>query len=66
MRTAAEEPKATPARKPDEVTYRRSAGEKGISARKRGRKFKLEFEESLSESSLRGALDAFLKARFGK
>jgi ParB family chromosome partitioning protein len=66
LRLAAEEPKVKPARKVDEVIYRRSAGEKGVTARKRGRKFQLEFEDSLSESSLRGALDAFLKDRFGK
>ncbi len=66
LRLAAEEPKVKPARKVDEVTYRRSAGEKGITARKRGRKYHLEFDDSLSESSLRGALDAFLKDKFGK
>jgi ParB family chromosome partitioning protein len=66
LRKAAEEPKVKPARKPDEVIYRRSGGEKGITARKRGRKFQIEFDDSLSEASLRGALDAFLKARFAK
>ena len=65
LRQAAEPPKVKPARKADENSYSRSAGEKGITARKKGRKFQLEFEDSLSESSLRGALDAFLKARYG-
>lgn len=65
LRQAAEPPKTKPARKPDETTYSRSAGEKGIVARKRGRKFQLEFEDTMSEASLRGAIDAFLKAQFG-
>jgi len=66
LRRAAEEPKAKPARKPNESSYRRSVGEKGITARKKGRKFQLEFEDTLSEASLRGAFDVFLKDRFGK
>ncbi|WP_299031961.1 ParB/RepB/Spo0J family partition protein [uncultured Sulfitobacter sp.] len=64
LRQAAEAPKAKPARKPDEAIYRRTAGEKGITARKRGRKYQLEFEDNLSEASLRGAFDAFVKSRF--
>ena len=66
LRQAAAEPKVKPPRKSGGDTYRRSVGEKGITARKTGRKFHLEFEESLSEASLRGALEAFLKARYGK
>jgi ParB family chromosome partitioning protein len=66
LRKAAEAPKAKPARKLDEVAYRRSAGEKAVTARKRGRKMQLEFEDTMSEASLRGALDAFLKSRFAK
>lgn len=66
LKQAAEAPKVKPVRKVDEVTYRRGTGEKGIVARKRGRRVQLEFEDSLSEASLRGAFDAFLKAQFGK
>jgi ParB family chromosome partitioning protein len=66
LRQAAEAPKVKPACKTGEASYRRSAGEKGITARKKGRKFQIEFEDSLSEASLRGALDAFMKAQFGK
>jgi ParB family chromosome partitioning protein len=66
LRTAAEEPKVKPPRKSEEAVYRRSTGEKGITARKKGRKFQIEFDESLSEASLRGALDIFLKARYAK
>jgi len=66
LRQAAETPKPKPVRKADEVVYRRAAGEKGITARKRGRRFQLEFEDTLSEASLRSAFDLFLKARAGK
>lgn len=66
LRKATEAPQVKPARKTDEVVYRRSQGEKGITARKRGRKLQLEFDDSLSEASLRGALDAFLTAQYGK
>ena len=66
LRKASEAPQVKPARRSDEVVYRRSQGEKGITARKRGRKLQLEFDDSLSEASLRGALDAFLKAQYGK
>ncbi|KEJ88135.1 ParB/RepB/Spo0J family partition protein [Sulfitobacter donghicola] len=66
LKIAGEEPKVKPARKTDDATYRRSSGEKGVTARKKGRKFILEFEDSMSEASLRGALDAFLADRFGK
>jgi len=66
LRSATEEPKVKPLRKLDEDTYHRSAGEKGITARKRGRKYQLEFEDTLSEASLRGAFDAFVKARYAK
>jgi ParB family chromosome partitioning protein len=66
LRKAAEEPKVRPARKADEEIYRRSGGEKGVTARKKGRKFQLEFDDSMSEASLRAALDAFVKAKFGK
>jgi ParB family chromosome partitioning protein len=66
LRQAAEEPKAKPARKLEESVFRRSGGEKGVSMRKKGRKVLLEFEDSMSEASLRGALDAFMKAKFGK
>ena len=66
LRQAAEAPKVKPVRKLDEATYRCSAGEKGIVARKKGRKFQIEFEDTLSEASLRGALDAFLKDKFVK
>jgi ParB family chromosome partitioning protein len=64
LRLAAEEPKQKPARKLEETVYRLAVGEKGVTARKRGRKVQLEFEDTLSEKNLRGALDAFLKARF--
>lgn len=66
LRQAAEAPKVKPPRKIDEVSYRRSAGEKGVIARKKGRKVQIEFDDSLSEASLRGALDAFLKAQYTK
>ena len=66
LRQAAEAPKVKPVRKLDEATYRCSAGEKGIVARKKGRKFQIEFEDTLSEASLREALDAFLKDKFVK
>lgn len=66
LRQAAELPKVKPVRKTDESIYRRSSGEKGIIARKKGRKFQIEFEESLSEASLRGAFDVFIRERFGK
>lgn len=66
LRKSSEAPKVKPARKPDEMVYRRSREEKGITARKKGRKFQLEFEDNMSQASLRGALDAFLKAQFVK
>lgn len=66
LKQATEPPKVKPARKLDEVVYRRSAGEKGVTARKQGRKYRLEFDDSLSEASLRAALDAFLKVHFEK
>ena len=66
LRQAAEPPKPKPARKLDESSYRRSPGEKGITARRKGRKMHLEFEDTLSEASLRGALDAFVKAHYAK
>jgi ParB family chromosome partitioning protein len=66
LRIAGQEPRVKPVRKPTESVYRRSAGEKGVTAHKRGRKYLLEFEDTLSEASLRGALDAFLASRFGK
>lgn len=66
LRQAAEAPKVKPPRKADETSYRRSVGEKGITARKKGRKFQIEFDDSLSEASLRGAFDAFLAAQYGK
>ena len=66
LRQASEAPKVKPVRKADEQTYSRSAGEKGITARKKGRKFQIEFEDNMSEASLRGALDAFFKDRFVK
>ena len=66
LRQASEAPKVKLVRKADEQTYRRSAGEKGITARKKGRKFQIEFQDNMSEASLRGALDAFFKDRFVK
>ena len=66
LRQASEAPKVKPVRKAVEQTYSRSAGEEGITARKKGRKFQIEFEDNMSEASLRGALDAFFKDLFVK
>lgn len=66
LRKAAELPKVKPAKTLDETRHARSSGEKGIVARKKGRTFTLEFEDSLSEASLRAAFDVFLKARYAK
>lgn len=66
LKKAAEEPKPKPPRKAEEVVCRRLPGESGITARKRGRRFHLEFDDTLSETSLRGAFGSFLKAQFGK
>lgn len=66
LKLASEPPKVKPAKAMDETSHSRSAGEKGITARKAGRKFKLEFDDSLSADSLRGAFEAFLKARYEK
>ncbi|MEQ6250742.1 ParB/RepB/Spo0J family partition protein [Sulfitobacter sp. HNIBRBA3233] len=66
LRQAAEPPKVKPQRTVEETIHSRSVGERGITARKRGRKYQLEFDDSLSAESLRGAFDAFVKARYGK
>lgn len=43
--------------------YARSAGERGISIRKRGKIYTAEFDSDLSASSLRAAFEQFLKQR---
>ncbi len=43
--------------------YRRSAGERGIMVKKRGKQFQMEFDSTLSDASLRGAFENFLKSR---
>jgi len=43
--------------------YRRSAGERGIMVKKRGKQFQMEFDATLSDASLRGAFESFLKSR---
>ena len=43
--------------------YRRSAGERGIMVKKRGKQFQMEFDATLSDASLRGAFENFLKSR---
>ncbi len=64
LRAAAEEPKTKTIRKVEDAVYGRSKNAKGITARKRGRKIQLEFDENISEERLRDALDAFLRAQF--
>lgn len=44
-------------------TFARSPGERGITMRRKGHRTVLEFDSGLSEASLRGAFEAFLKAR---
>lgn len=43
--------------------YARSSGERGIMVRKQGKQVKMEFDADLSEASLRGAFESFLKKR---
>ena len=43
--------------------YRRSAGERGIMVKKRGKQIQMEFDAVLSDASLRGAFENFLKSR---
>ncbi|PWE35007.1 chromosome partitioning protein ParB [Pelagicola sp. LXJ1103] len=63
LRKAGETPKVKPVRKPVGTLYARSAGEKGITAQKKGRKFVLEFDDGLSANSLRAAFEQFLAAQ---
>ncbi|MDA7426691.1 ParB/RepB/Spo0J family partition protein [Thalassococcus lentus] len=46
--------------------YRRSAGERGITVHKKGRKVTMEFEENLTRASLEAAFQSYLNARFKK
>lgn len=66
LKRAGEPPKVRPPRAIDETRHSRSPGERGIVARKRGRKFQLEFDDALSADSLRGAFEEFLAARVNK
>lgn len=45
--------------------YQRSKGEDGILVKKKGKKVLMEFDTALSDASLRGAFESFLKARKG-
>ncbi|QIE48263.1 ParB/RepB/Spo0J family partition protein (plasmid) [Pseudohalocynthiibacter aestuariivivens] len=66
LKRAATPPKLKSLKKVDETLYARSPGERGITARKSGRRFQLQFDDSLSEGSLRAAFDQFIKARISK
>ena len=62
LKFAAKPPVVKPKRL-NERLFRRSAGEPGITMRKKGRRITLEFDNTLSDSSLRAAFDAFIKSR---
>ncbi|WP_238368410.1 ParB/RepB/Spo0J family partition protein [Mesobacterium pallidum] len=65
MRRLVKAGKPTVARAPDEgKTYARSAAERGISVRKKGRKVVVEFEDSMTKSQLEAAFAAYLSDRF--
>lgn len=54
----------TPKRDTGAMTFRRGPEDREISVRKRGKKIQIEFDASMTQGSLKGALDAFVKAHF--
>jgi len=62
---AAAKPKAKPAKVTTGQVYARSGGERGILVKKQGKQVSMVFDADMSEASLRGAFDAYLKARKG-
>lgn len=56
-------PKPKTAKIPGAKTYKRPGAQRGITVRKKGRRYQMEFEDSMTDSALRAAFDQFLNDR---
>ena len=60
---AAAKPKVRPTKVTAGKLFARSTGERGIMVKKQGKQIRMEFDADLSEASLRGAFEIYLKSR---